>query len=88
MMPICMAVPDATPGMSAVEAAATPTAPPIAVTDTPVYRLLGYWLATASEGPAIIETPVTTIVVQPKQTAAVDGYLNVVIEVPPRSASL
>jgi N-methylhydantoinase A len=31
-------------------------------------------------GPAIIETPVTTIVLPPRQTATVDAYLNVAIE--------
>jgi N-methylhydantoinase A len=55
---------------------------PLSMSDTPVYRLPGLVAGNGFQGPGIIETPVTTIVVQPGQNANVDEYLNVVIEIP------
>jgi N-methylhydantoinase A len=57
-----------------------PAAPPQAA-ETPLYRLPGLVAGNEITGPAIIETPVTTIVVQPGQRASVDEYLNVLIAV-------
>jgi len=31
-------------------------------------------------GPAVIHTPITTVVVQPGQVATLDGFLNLIIE--------
>jgi N-methylhydantoinase A len=58
-----------------------PAAPPSVEKATPVYRLPGLLPGNSIPGPAIIETPVTTIVLQPGQRAGVDAYLNVTIEV-------
>jgi N-methylhydantoinase A len=57
-----------------------PAAPPVPCAETPVYRLPGLVAGNRVTGPAIIETPVTTIVLPPRQTATVDAYLNVAIE--------
>jgi N-methylhydantoinase A len=57
-----------------------PSAPPRAM-ETPLFRLPGLVAGNELTGPAIIETPVTTIVVQPGQRASVDAYLNVLIAV-------
>jgi N-methylhydantoinase A len=58
-----------------------PAAGPVAEQKTPVYRLPGLLPGNRVEGPAIIETPVTTIVLHPGQEAGVDEYMNAVIEV-------
>jgi N-methylhydantoinase A len=47
--------------------------------ETDIYRGTELMPGNALAGPAIIELPVTTIVVHPGQTARVDGYRNVVI---------
>lgn len=47
---------------------------------TVVYDMRKLRAGNALGGPAIIETPVTTIVVHPGQEARVDEYMNVVIE--------
>jgi N-methylhydantoinase A len=57
-----------------------PAEPPLPSRETPVYRLPGLVAGNAIQGPAIVETPVTTIVVQPSQAAEVDEYLNVLID--------
>src|SRR5216684_1649544 len=51
-----------------------PAAPPVAWEQTPVYRLPGLAPGNRVTGPAIVETPVTTIVLPPRQTATVDAY--------------
>jgi N-methylhydantoinase A len=48
--------------------------------ETPIYRLPGLRAGNHLSGPAIVETPVTTIVLPPGQRATVDPYLNVLIE--------
>jgi len=48
-----------------------------AFTPTPIYDFERLVPGTALSGPAIIETPVTTIVVNPKDTAMVDEFHNV-----------
>jgi len=58
-----------------------PSAPPVANSQTPVYRLPGLISGNRVNGPAIIETPITTIVLQEAQHALVDDYLNVLIEI-------
>jgi N-methylhydantoinase A len=57
-----------------------PAAPPVAWEQTPVYRLPGLVAGNRVAGPAIVETPVTTIVLPPRHAATVDAYLNVAIE--------
>ena len=57
-----------------------PGAPPIAETRTPVYRLPGLRAGNEISGPAIVETPSTTIVLPPGYKGTVDEYLNFVIE--------
>mgnify|MGYP001561361798 CR=1 FL=1 len=47
---------------------------------TEVYDMEKLRAGNGLRGPAIIETPVTTIVLHPGQEARVDEYLNVVIE--------
>ena len=32
------------------------------------------------KGPAVIHTPITTIVLQARQTGSIDGYRNIVID--------
>jgi N-methylhydantoinase A len=58
----------------------TPATPPVAWEQTPVYRLPGLVAGNRVAGPAIVETPVTTIVLPPRHAATVDAYLNVAIE--------
>jgi N-methylhydantoinase A len=57
-----------------------PGAPPIAEPRTPVYRLPGLRAGNEVYGPAIVETPSTTIVLPPGHKGAVDEYLSFVIE--------
>ncbi|HZS02503.1 MAG TPA: hydantoinase/oxoprolinase family protein [Chloroflexota bacterium] len=57
-----------------------PGAPPRAEPRTPVYRLPGLRAGNELDGPAIVETPTTTILLPPGYKGAVDEYLNFVIE--------
>ena len=57
-----------------------PSSPPTPNNQIPVYRLPGLVTGNHVDGPAIIETPITTIVLQEAQNATVDDYLNVFIE--------
>ena len=45
--------------------------------DTKVYDYLKLRVGHELEGPAIVETPITTIIIPPKATAVVDPYLNI-----------
>ena len=48
--------------------------------ETDIYDMDKLQAGNIIRGPAIVETPVTTIVVHPEQSARVDEYLNVVME--------
>ena len=47
---------------------------------TPVYDTMAIKYGYCIEGPAILESPQTTIVILPHQKGAVDGYRNIVID--------
>ena len=49
---------------------------------TPVWRRDHLGAGLSLEGPAIVEEKTSTIVIYPGQTARIDGYLNIEIEVP------
>ena len=44
---------------------------------TAIYDYAGLRPGTEIRGPAIVETPITTIVINPKDSAAIDEFLNV-----------
>jgi len=48
---------------------------------TPVYRVDALQAGNVIEGPAILETTVTTVTVRPNQSARIDGYGNIIIAV-------
>ncbi len=46
---------------------------------TPIYDLKGFKPGNKLVGPAVIETPVTTVVVRSDQSAEMDGYRNIIL---------
>src|SRR5439155_27262402 len=52
-----------------------------AARDTPVFRRSALQPGTAIEGPAVIEEKTSTTVLYPGQSALVDTYLNIEVEV-------
>ena len=48
---------------------------------TPVYEYEGLRPGNSVDGPAVIETPVTTIVVDAERQARMDRYRNIILEV-------